>query len=159
MKRTANDAPLRARLRIPEAHRPRRVDVRKALPAGASERAIQEQIRWWLAWLPWCVFWRNNVGLTPRADGGMVRYGLGVGSADLIGIVYGTFVALEVKRPGGKVSDAQEKWIDLVWEKGGRAWVVSDVRTALAHVANLGGSTLADTIAEAERAAGGRVPE
>ena len=83
----------------------------------------------------WRVF-RNNVGVLMDQRGVPVRYGLMVGSGDLIGWRPVTitpdmvgqqlaqFVSLEVKGPRGKVSEAQQRWAGMVEEAGGLALVV-----------------------------------
>ena len=59
-----------------------------------------------------------------------------MGSADLIGIVMplGKFLALEVKRPGEKPSEAQAHWLALVRKAGGIAGVVTSVEEAISLV-------------------------
>jgi hypothetical protein len=83
---------------------------------------------------PGCRFWRNNVGSLEWAPGKRLNYGLGVGSADLIGIVSGRFVALEVKRPGEKQSVDQVRWGKCVGDCGGAYAVVHSVAEALEYV-------------------------
>lgn len=86
-----------------------------------------------LAKLPGVVAWRNSVGYIaqPRP----LSYGLGKGSADLIGIVTvggrGLFLALEVKAPAGRIAPHQQAWLDRVRSMGGIAAVV---RSALEAV-------------------------
>lgn len=65
-----------------------------------------------------------------------MRYGLCVGSADLIGMLapQGRFLALEVKRPGEKPTKEQELFLELVRKSGGVAAVVTSVEEALAVV-------------------------
>lgn len=56
---------------------------------------------------------RNNVGAGKR-KGFYVKYGLDVGSADLVAIVapYGRWLCVETKRPkGNEATEAQEKWL------------------------------------------------
>lgn len=79
--------------------------------------------------------WRNNVGAMTNNDGRLVKYGLCTGSADLIGIQQlpsglGRFVALEVKRPGGRATQEQIKWLAMVREMGGIAEIVHSVEEA-----------------------------
>jgi len=71
---------------------------------------------------------RNNVGAYKDKVGNWVRYGLGVGSSDLIGIRRrdGRFVAIEVKRPGEKPTKEQIQFIEHVKEFGGIAAVVTN---------------------------------
>jgi hypothetical protein len=86
--------------------------------------------------LPHVVLWRNNTGTFRTESGGMMRTGLCVGSADLIGILapMGRFLALEVKRPGEKPTKEQELFLELVRKSGGVAAVVHSVEEALAVV-------------------------
>ena len=63
--------------------------------------------------------WRNNVGIATWQSGGKTRYGLGVGSADLIGCYRGRFVAVEVKSPSGRQSPEQACWQRAVEAAGG----------------------------------------
>jgi len=67
------------------------------------------------------------------------RSGLGPGSADIICCVAptGRFVALEVKRPTGRVSEAQTLWMAAVEKHGGGAVVVRSVLEALAAFGRL----------------------
>jgi len=106
---------------------------------SASEHEIQNAIRLALGHLDYVVVWRNNVGLGETRQGGRVRFGLAVGSSDLIGIVQthsgiGRFVGLEVKKPGGKASDEQSRWLRLVQRLGGHGAVVHSVEEALAAI-------------------------
>lgn len=80
------------------------------------------------------IVWRNNVGALPDSNGRIVRYGLCVGSSDLIGIQSesGRFVALEAKVPNWKPSGVKQKkhwdeqlnFIAQVIKNGGIAGVV-----------------------------------
>lgn len=85
---------------------------------------------------------RNNSGALKDINGRLVRYGLGNGSSDLIGmrsIVIGPehvgmtiaqFVSLEVKRPGKKPTDEQASWLVMVRDMGGVAGVARSVDDA-----------------------------
>ena len=64
-----------------------------------------------------------------------MRYGLAVGSADLIGCLGGRFIALEVKAAAGRTSPEQRQWLDLVRRNGGFAAVVRSVDEARAAIA------------------------
>ena len=75
--------------------------------------------------------WRNNVGVDTMRG---IRYGLSVGSPDLVGIAWGRFVGLEVKTPTGRVSKEQTMWLDMVRRFGGVAGVARSVEDALAIV-------------------------
>lgn len=49
------------------------------------------------------------------------------GVADILGCWEGRMLAIEVKRPGGKVTDDQEKFLKKVAENGGIAFVARSV--------------------------------
>jgi hypothetical protein len=64
------------------------------------------------------------------ADGRVIKFGLCPGSADLIGFKsveitpdmvgkrVAIFYAVEQKKPGGKTSDGQKKWLDMCEKHG-----------------------------------------
>lgn len=105
-----------------------------------KESEIQAQIRQALGREHDLTLWRNNVGVAemwssagkPQA----VRYGLCVGSSDLIGLLApaGRFVALEVKKPGEKPTEEQRKFMAHVRQMGGFAAVVRSADEARAAV-------------------------
>ena len=111
-----------------------------------AERDIQHQIREALGLEPDLCLWRNNSGVFDDGRGGKVRTGLGVGSADLVGILQidhittgggtriglnlGRFFALEIKTARGRTTDEQDQWLELVRRRGGFAAVVRSVQEA-----------------------------
>jgi hypothetical protein len=65
---------------------------------------------------------RLNSGVV-EVDGRWIRYGW-IGAADLIGqLADGRFLAVEVKAPAGRVSEAQQAFLDRVNAAGGVAFV------------------------------------
>lgn len=92
------------------------------------------QIRYAVNSEPGCRVWRNNVGYDSEHA---VKYGLAVGSADLIGIAHSKFLALEVKTPTGRASADQVLWLAAVARLGGIAVIVRSVDEALAVVRGL----------------------
>lgn len=78
-----------------------------------TESQLQDRVRLILGADPACVFWRNNVGLA-EMRGYKVRFGLAEGSADLIGLFRGRFIAVEIKTPTGRQSPAQRQWQGVV---------------------------------------------
>ena len=98
-----------------------------------SESELQQQIRIALGTEPGLVLWRNSVGVAD-VGGRVQRFGLCKGSADLIGILDGRFVALEVKTERGRVSPEQQLFLDLVRRRGGFAAVVRSIDDARAAV-------------------------
>lgn len=69
------------------------------------------------------ITWRNNTGKLQDAKGRWVTFGLCVGSADLIGIYKGRFLALEIKVPGKNPTLEQTNFINAVNKAGGIAGV------------------------------------
>lgn len=104
-----------------------------------SEAAIQQEIR--LAAGPaGSTLFRNNSGAYKDDSGRMVRYGVASpGGADLIGWTpvqitqdmvgrtVAIFTAVEVKKPGGRVTPAQQQFIDAVTRAGGFAGIAHSV--------------------------------
>ncbi len=98
------------------------------------ESDVQRSIRQALGLVPGLACWRNNTGVYFDKRNVPIRYGLCVGSSDLIGLYQGRFLALEVKRPGGKLSPDQERFLALVTKLGGVAAVVHSAEEALACI-------------------------
>ena len=73
---------------------------------------------------------RNNTGVLRDARGIPVRFGLGTGSADLVGIVTGRPFCLEVKGPRGRSTDDQVRWGKAVRALGGFYAVVHSIDEA-----------------------------
>lgn len=89
---------------------------------------IQQAIRAALGREPDLVLWRNPVGVDSKHG---QRYGLCVGSSDLVGIgPGGRFFCLEVKSFAGRVSPEQEMFLQLVRRRHGFAAVVRSVEEA-----------------------------
>jgi hypothetical protein len=98
------------------------------------EQSIMQRVQLEATRKGWRVF-RNNVGCLMDQRGVPVRYGLMVGSGDLIGWrpvtitpemvgqTLAQFVSLEVKGPRGVVSEAQQRWAGMVERAGGLAIV------------------------------------
>ncbi len=107
-------------------------------PGHQSEARLQYEIRLALGLEPDVCIWRNSVGVAKHPDTrGRIRaqrFGLAVGSADLVGILApsGRFFALEVKTEEGRLSGDQTLWLALVRKRGGFAAVVRSVEDAKA---------------------------
>ena len=99
-----------------------------------NEADIQREVMMELSRLG-AVVWRNNTG--SYKDGNRyIRYGLCAGSSDLIGIYRGTFIAVEVKTPKGRVSEAQKNFLNVVNANGGIGFVArrkEDVKKHLTY--------------------------
>ena len=100
-----------------------------------TEKGLMIRIRAALAVLPGVLVWRNNVGVD--AEHG-IRYGLGVGSADLVGIVtiqgVGVFLGVEVKTATGRMRPEQVRWAETVRRFGGLAITARTPEEAVAAV-------------------------
>jgi len=94
------------------------------------------------------VLWNNESGVAVHPAGQFVRYGVGKGGADLLGLVcmyvnfrngterdkprvFGRFIAIEVKTGRARLDPAQKLFLDLVRRFGGYAAVVRSVEDAI----------------------------
>jgi hypothetical protein len=102
-----------------------------------KEKDIQYGILIWLCYKGiFC--WRTNSGSAfyPKKGGGtrMINFGI-PGISDIIGVLPdGKFLAIEVKRPDGKLTEAQSNFIFEVNRRGGIAFVarsIDDVKDRL----------------------------
>ena len=111
----------------------------RIVEAGVNERRISQDIRKALGLEPGLVLWRNTTGHTVEFDndGNLrhINYGLCVGSADFIGCLDGRFIALEIKRPGGRRRPEQLQFCNQVRFNGGLAAIVESVDEAKAAIA------------------------
>jgi len=107
------------------------------------ERIIQNEIR--LALAPDAVLFRGNIGtawtgdlVTKLPNGDMLiknarpfNSGLPAGFSDLFGLTgAGTFVAIEVKSPQGRLTDKQAHFLDFIAGRGGISGVARSVDEA-----------------------------
>lgn len=78
------------------------------------------------------ILWRNNTGALKDINGRLIRYGLCVGSSDLVGLRKsdGKFIALEIKVPGKNPTPEQENFIAQVIKNGGFAGVARSLEDA-----------------------------
>lgn len=102
-----------------------------------KERQILHGIRIGLGQEPDFVLWRNQTGQTTEwspTGTRWIRYGLGTGSADLVGILapHGRLVCFEVKSAMGRVAKPQELWAEVVRRHGGFVATVRSVDEARA---------------------------
>lgn len=83
-----------------------------------------------------CLIWRQNVGTLKNAAGIPIKFGLCVGSSDLIGLTpTGKFLAVEIKTPTGKATTEQLRFIEAVRSRGGIAGIARSPAEALALLA------------------------
>jgi hypothetical protein len=78
-----------------------------------------------------CMLERNNVGKLRDKRGQYVKFGLGEGSPDLVGIYQGRFIGIEVKTPKGRLSDVQRRWHAIATQHGARIVTARSIEEAL----------------------------
>jgi hypothetical protein len=87
------------------------------------ESAVQVDVRLVYGQADGFVVWRNNSGIA-EFNGQKVRYGVGIGGADLLGVAPGgLFLAVEIKTLTGRLEPDQLRFLELVWQLGGVACV------------------------------------
>lgn len=100
-----------------------------------KESDIQRQILDYLA-LRRVFHYRNNSGAFKDTAGHFYRFGA-LGSPDIICVIAGQFVGIEVKAPKGKQSDHQKEFQNKLEAAGGSyvlAYSLDDVTDALAKI-------------------------
>lgn len=103
-----------------------------------SEANIQQEIRLALSEIG-CLVWRNNTGAYKDKTGRLITYGLCKGSSDLIGIAPDArFLAVEVKKEGGRVRSEQLLFIEAVRRAGGIAGICRSADEAVKLVKDAG---------------------
>lgn len=96
-----------------------------------SEQEIQNEIRVGLSKAGHMVF-RTNVGKVKMMDGRWFDTGLPKGHPDLYGFRSdGQIFYIEVKNEKGRVRPAQEKFIEVVKQRGAKAGVARSLEEAL----------------------------
>ena len=103
-----------------------------------SEKAIETQILTYLSYRPDCFAWKNNTTGIYDSSKGVYRNNRNkfaiTGVADILGVHMGRILCIEVKKPGGKLSQAQENFLKRIKECGGIAGMatcVNDVKEIL----------------------------
>lgn len=110
-----------------------------------SEARITSEVLRAIGKLPWLKVFRNNIGVAKFANGQIVRYGVGPNGAgdyigweiititpDMVGQKVARFTSVEMKdERGGRVSDEQRHWAEVVNASGGRAVILSSPAEAM----------------------------
>jgi hypothetical protein len=123
------------------------------MPKDTPENKVKEAIKLELKKYPALRLFSNPRG-TMKAGNRFVSYGLAPGSKDLasadfigwrtititenmVGKEIAQFISLEAKAEGGKISEAQQNWFDLVNRKGGFAVISEDAQMALDDLSSI----------------------
>lgn len=97
--------------------------------AGASEADIQRQCLQVLRMYGAVPIRVNSGAVAVAAAGGhkrrFVRMNSAPGCSDIIACFLGAFIAVEVKRPGGKLTESQRQFLAEVTAAGGVACVIT----------------------------------
>ena len=101
-----------------------------------TEQDIQNQIR--AAVSAHCIIFRINVGTGRTVDGRYFNAGVPPGFSDLFGVRRsdGRAVFIEVKKPGGRVSPAQQNFIQQMKAIGAIAGVCYSAADAIALISS-----------------------
>src|SRR5262245_52685275 len=109
---------------------PTLAELRRLEPESSVLRRVQEAL-----WACGGVHvMRNNVGAI-RKGKRYIKYGLGVGSADIVAIVapHGRWLCVETKRAkGGKATEEQARWLEVMRRYGAVAGICRTPEEALA---------------------------
>lgn len=107
--------------------------VRFNSPSGKiTESEVQTQIIDWLC-LKQIFNWRQNT-MGVYMGNGKFRPPPATGVSDVLGILpSGRFLAIEVKRPGGKPTPAQLEFIDNINANGGLGFVADNLQLGDGH--------------------------
>ena len=101
-----------------------------------TEQDIQNQIR--AAVSAHCIIFRINVGTGRTVDGRYFNTGVPPGFSDLFGVRRsdGRAVFIEVKKPGGRVSPAQQNFIQQMKAIGAIAGICYSAADAIALISS-----------------------
>lgn len=86
--------------------------------------------------LPKCRVWKCQVGMA-EMKGKQVRYG-NPGMPDIMGVIQGQAIGIEVKTGGAKLSADQKNFHAMFVQCGGKIFVARDVPSVLAWLHGLG---------------------
>lgn len=105
-------------------------------PGPLPESQLQGLLLAHLNRIPGTWVWRANTGAARGENGRVIRFGF-PGQADLLGLVNGLFLGVEVKGPDGQQSEDQLEFQRRVVDAGGIYLLANDFITTLRHVVEL----------------------
>lgn len=99
------------------------------------EQQIQKQILDYLRYRGIPCYKHQNAGIREPDGGYIPTHTRGV--SDIIGCIpkTGRYLAIEVKRPGGKPTAEQKQFIDIINEAGGLAFVADSIESVKSKLA------------------------
>ena len=97
-----------------------------------SERDVVNAVLLALSAEPGVRVWRHNVGAMKSDTGRFVRFGL-PGQSDISGILSpeGWRLEVEAKTQTGRLSESQRRWLDMINNQGGIAFIARDPHEAV----------------------------
>lgn len=111
--------------------------------ASKLEKEVERSILDFLLLYPG-KFWKNNSVGVYDARKGVYRKARSVhlinGVSDILGVMNGKFIAIEVKSAKGRLSESQKQFLHDIQEEGGIAFVarsIEDVKRNLEHEAKI----------------------
>ncbi len=97
-----------------------------------SESQIKRLICDWLNTQPECFFWVQSAGRIPGRRGKSPYQRNGI--PDILGVWRKRPLAIEVKRPDGRVSQAQSEFLQEFTTKGGIGFVAQSLDDVIHHL-------------------------
>lgn len=97
------------------------------------EKDIQRSIIDYLR-LKGVLCWKNSTGGIYKKSTDSYIPSQSVGAPDIFALDEGTFYGIEVKRPGGKLSDKQSEFLRKIEENGGVAIVATSIDDVAKHL-------------------------
>ena len=98
---------------------------KKHTPTQSTEKATQQACMEYLD-ARGIFYYRQNTGATRTESGGFIRYGA-VGSPDIIAVLAGQYIGIEVKDKHGKQSPGQVLFQQKLEKAGGRYLLIRDI--------------------------------
>lgn len=96
-----------------------------------KEKEIENNILEYLSYLPNCKYWKNQSAGVYDSARGAYRKSFNKfhinGVADILGIMKGKFICIEVKGPKGRLSPSQKTFLKEVSDLGAIAFVARSV--------------------------------
>jgi len=116
--------------------------LKKQQSSVINEKQIETMILDYLAYMPNARFWKNNTMGIFDPTRGIMRTLNGrhhaKGAADILGVINGRFIAIEVKKPKGKISDSQEAFLQSIVDAGGVAFIARSLDDVLINFQKFG---------------------